>query len=112
LEEARTVAFCSVIVFEWLVAFNVRSDEITVFRLGIFRNLWLSRALVLAFTLQLMVVYLPPLQIIFQTVPLSIKEWAIAIIPGVSIFSLETLRKIIAPKLFSLGKWQPLKNIQ
>lgn len=110
LEEARTIAFCSVVVFEWLVAFNARSDEITIFRLGVFHNLWLSRAVALAIILQLAVVYLPPLQIAFETVPLGVKEWAIAIIPGVSIFFLETVRKIIAPRLFSLGKWQSFKS--
>lgn len=112
LEEARTVAFCSVVVFEWLVAFNARSDEITIFRLGVFHNIWLSRAVLLAIFLQMAVVYFPPFQIAFKTVPLGVKEWGIAIVPGVSIFFLETIRKIIAPKLFSLDKWQPLKNIQ
>jgi P-type Ca2+ transporter type 2C len=112
LEEARTVAFCSVVVFEWLVAFNARSDEITIFRLGVFHNIWLSRAVLLAIFLQMAVVYFPPFQIAFKTVPLGVKEWGICIVPGVSIFFLETIRKIIAPKLFSLGKWQPLKNIQ
>lgn len=107
LEEARTIAFCSVVVFEWLVAFNARSDEITIFGLGVFHNIWLSRAVLLAVFLQLAVIYLPPLQMAFKTVPLGVQEWAIAIAPGVSIFALETIRKIIAPRLFSLGKWQP-----
>jgi P-type Ca2+ transporter type 2C len=110
LEEARTIAFCSVVVFEWLVAFNTRSDEITIFRLGVFHNAWLSRALVLAIALQLAVIYLPPFQVAFQTVPLTAQEWAIAIEPGVSIFFLETVRKIIVPKLFVPGKWQPIKK--
>jgi P-type Ca2+ transporter type 2C len=110
LEEARTIVFCAVVVFEWLVAFNVRSDENTIFHLGIFHNLWLSRAVALAIVLQIAVIYIPPFQIAFKTVPLGAGEWAIAIMPGFSIFILETLRKIIAPKLFSLGKWQPANN--
>jgi P-type Ca2+ transporter type 2C len=110
LEEARTIAFCAVVVFEWLVAFNARSDEITIYRLGVFHNTWLSRAVLLAISLQLIVIYLPPFQVAFKTVPLGIKEWGIAILPGVSIFFLETVRKIIAPRLFSLGKWQPSKH--
>jgi P-type Ca2+ transporter type 2C len=106
LEEARTIAFCSVVVFEWLVGFNARSDEITIFKLGILKNIWLSRAVILAVALQMAVIYFPPFQIAFKTVPLDAKEWGIAIIPGISIFILETLRKVIVPKLFSLGKWQ------
>jgi P-type Ca2+ transporter type 2C len=56
----------------------------------IFHNLWLSRAVALAIVLQMAVIYLPPLQIAFKTVPLGVEEWAIAIVPGVSIFLLET----------------------
>ncbi len=44
VDEARTVAFCAVVVFEWLVAFNARADQTTIFRLGIFSNVWLSGA--------------------------------------------------------------------
>jgi len=109
VEEARTIAFCSVVIFEWLVAFNSRSDEVTIFRLGVFHNRWLARAVLLALLLQLAVVYLPPLQEAFKTVPLKIEEWGIALIPGISIFILETIRKILFPRLFSLGKWKPVK---
>ncbi|MDM7999231.1 MAG: HAD-IC family P-type ATPase [Dehalococcoidia bacterium] len=108
LDEARTIAFCAVIVFEWLVAFNARSDEFTIFRLGIFHNVWLVRAVLLAIPLQMAVVYAPPLQAAFKTVALGIDEWGMALLPGVCIFVLETSRKLVFPRAFSLGKWQPL----
>ena len=41
LEEARTMAFCTMVTFEWFRAFNARSDEHTIFKLGVFRNRWL-----------------------------------------------------------------------
>ncbi|HEY41249.1 MAG TPA: HAD-IC family P-type ATPase, partial [Dehalococcoidia bacterium] len=41
LEEARTIAFCTMVTFQWFQAFNARSDEYTSFRLGFFRNRWL-----------------------------------------------------------------------
>jgi Ca2+-transporting ATPase len=110
IEEARTIAFCSMVVFEWFVAFNSRSDEHTFFKLGILKNQWLIYGLLLAILLQLAVVYIPFLQVAFGTVPLSIDKWGIAILPGAAVFILETMRKIIAPKLFSMGKWQPLKK--
>lgn len=108
LDEARTIAFCSVVVFEWLVAFNARSDELTIFKLGVFHNAWLTRVLLLALAMQLAIIYIPPFQVVFKTVPLGIGEWAIAVLPGVSIFLLETLRKLAFPILFSMGKWQPV----
>jgi Ca2+-transporting ATPase len=110
--EARTVAFCSMVVFEWFVAFNARSDEYTFFRLGILSNRWLMYALLLAISLQLAVVYVPFLQVAFRTVPIGIDKWGIAVLPGAAVFTLETIRKLVAPKLFSTGKWQPLKKVK
>jgi P-type Ca2+ transporter type 2C len=107
LDVARTIAFCSVVVFEWMVAFNVRSDEYTVFRLGVLRNRWLLAAVSVAIILQVAVIYLPFFQAAFETVPLSIGQWGIALVPGVLIAVIESLRKIIVPQLFSSGKWQP-----
>lgn len=107
IDEARTIAFCSVVVFEWLVAFNARSDELTIFRLGVFHNHWLVWAVLVAVPLQMAVVYLPPLQTAFKTVPLGIDDWAIALLPGAGIFLLETARKMVFPRAFSRGKWQP-----
>jgi len=107
LEEARTLAFCSMVVFEWFRAFNARSDEHTVFKLGLFRNRWLIMSIGLAILLQMAVVYVPFLQVAFSTVPLSLGEWGIALLAGGSLFTIEEIRKTVFPRLFSRGKWQP-----
>lgn len=105
LEEARTMAFCTLVAFEWLRAFNARSDEYTVFKLGIFRNRYIVLAVGIAILLQMAVIYIPFMQIAFHTVPLSLAQWGIIIGIASSIFITEELRKVIAPKLFSRGKW-------
>jgi len=107
LEEARTIAFCSMVAFEWFRAFNARSDEYTVFRLGVFRNRWLVISILVAIMLQLAVVYVPFLQVAFSTVPLGIDKWGIAILAGGSLFIIEETRKALFPRLFTLGKWRP-----
>jgi Ca2+-transporting ATPase len=107
LDEARTIAFCSMVAFEWFRAFNARSDEHTIFRLGVFRNRWLLISISVAIVLQLAVIYVPFLQVAFSTVPLGIGEWSIAILAGGSLFLIEETRKILFPRLFTLGKWQP-----
>lgn len=106
LHEARTMAFCTVVAFEWLVAFNLRSDEYTIFRLGIFKNRWVVGAIFAGLALQLMVIYVPFFHDPFDTVALKAFEWGIILIPAVTIFLVETIRKLLAPKLFSLGKWR------
>jgi len=110
LEEARTLAFCSMVAFEWFRAFNARSDEYTVVKLGIFRNRWLLLTISAAIILQLAVVYIPFLQVAFGTVPLGIDKWGIAILAGGSLFVVEEMRKVLFPRLFTLGKWRPLKQ--
>jgi Ca2+-transporting ATPase len=108
IEEARTIAFCSMVAFEWFRAFNARSDERTVFKLGVLRNRWLVASISFAVLLQLAVIYVPFLQVAFRTVPLGIDRWGIAILAGGSLFVIEETRKALFPKLFSLGKWQPV----
>jgi Ca2+-transporting ATPase len=107
LDEARTLAFCTMVTFEWFRAFNARSDELTVFKLGVFRNKLLIGAIGIAIMLQMAVIYVPFLQSAFRTVPLGIDRWGIAVLAGGSLFIIEELRKVLFPRLFSLGKWQP-----
>ncbi len=108
IEEARTLAFCTMVTFESFRAYNARSDERTIFKIGIFHNKWLNGAIVLAMALQIAVVYVEPFQAAFQTVPLSLEDWGIALVAAGSLFIIEELRKVFFPRLFSLGKWQPV----
>ncbi|TFH35796.1 MAG: hypothetical protein E4G93_03170, partial [Dehalococcoidia bacterium] len=109
-EEARTLAFCTMVTFEWFRALNARSDERTLVAIGILRNPYLLASLCLAVLLQLAVVYLPAGQLAFHTVPLSIEQWGIALAAAGSLFIVEETRKLLAPRLFSLGKWQPVRR--
>lgn len=108
IDELRTIVFCGIVIFEWLVAFNIRSDEVTVFQLGVFKNKPLIKAAIVAVVLQVVVVHLGFVQPFFNSVSLKPLEWLVAFLPGAVVFVMETLRKIIAPKLFNAGKW---KNI-
>jgi P-type Ca2+ transporter type 2C len=108
IHEARTMTFCSIVIFEWLVAFNARSDVHTIFKLGILKNRWLVLAVLTGVLLQSAVIYLPFMHRPLDTVALRWFEWTIALIPGLFIFVFETFRKIVAPKLYTIEKWQPL----
>ncbi|HEY49475.1 MAG TPA: HAD-IC family P-type ATPase [Dehalococcoidia bacterium] len=109
LDEARTMAFCTLVAFEWFRAFNARSDEHTALKLGLFRNRYLIASIGLAALLQVAVVYAPFMQAAFHTEPLDISQWGIVIGVAGSLFFIEEVRKVIAPRLFSLGKWFPAR---
>ena len=100
------------VVFEWFRVFNARSDEQTVFKQGVISNRWLLVTISAAIMLQVAVVYTPFLQVAFSTVPIGIDKWGIAILAGTSLFLIEETRKILFPKLFTVGKWRPRKALQ
>lgn len=108
LEKARTMVLCSVIVFEWLIGLQMRSDEIPLRKIGYFKNKPLLLAIGVTFCLHMMILYVPFFRSLFGLEVLSLKEWMIVVIPGVFIFILESLRKEFFPTLFSAGKWQKM----
>jgi Ca2+-transporting ATPase len=110
IEEARTLAFCTIVAFEWFMAFSARSDEYTIFRLGLFRNRALILSIGVAVLLQIAVVYVPFLQTAFKTAPLALSDWGIVVLAAGGLFALEEIRKATFPKLYSFGKYRPVRS--
>jgi Ca2+-transporting ATPase len=106
IEESRTLAFCTIVAFEWLMAFSARSDEHTIFKLGVFRNRALVISIGIAVLLQVAVVYVPFLSTAFHTFPLTLRDWCIVVLAAGGLFALEEIRKALFPKLYSLGKYK------
>jgi len=104
LDHARSIAFCTLVAFQWFNAFNARSDRLSIFKLGFWSNRWLLVGLSIGIILQIMVIYAPPLQKLFYTTPLGIYEWGIVVGVGAVILIAEEIRKAVAPRLFDTGK--------
>lgn len=102
----QTVAFTSIVIFEWLLAFQARSAEKGVLRLGFFRNPWLLVCMIIGLGLQALVVYLPAANKLFHTQPLTMVELAWTLLPGVIAVAIESMRKSIAPQFFGRGQWR------
>lgn len=110
IETARTMVLCSIIVFEWLIGFQMRSDEIPLRKIGFFKNTPLLWAVGFTLAMHLMILYVPFLRFLFGLEILTLGQWGIALIPGLTIFILETLRKEIFPTMFSQGKWHSINQ--
>ncbi|MFC1939176.1 cation-translocating P-type ATPase [Chloroflexota bacterium] len=104
LDEARTIAFSMLVAFQWFNALNARSDDQSLFKLGIFSNRLLLGAIGLAVILQVMVIYTPPFQKLFYTMPLDLGDWGIIILTAAGLLVVEEVRKLIAPRIFNRGK--------
>jgi len=69
--KGRTLAFSALAMLEMYHVFNCKSEKLSVFKTGIFSNIYLILSVALTVILQLLVIYNPMLQKIFRTVPLS-----------------------------------------
>ncbi len=106
IEKARTLVLTSLVLFEWLIAFQLRSSELPLRKIGALKNRPLLMAIAGALSLHLCILYIPLLNELFHTQPLNLAEWGVALVPGALIFIIESLRKEFFPKLFSNGKWK------
>lgn len=104
LAEARTITFATLVAFQWFNALNARSDQQSLFRLGLFGNRLLIGGIGLAILLQMMVIYLSPLQKVFYTVPLGLGDWGVVVLIAAGVLVVEELRKLVMPRLFNRGK--------
>jgi Ca2+-transporting ATPase len=95
-EQAVTMAFLTIAIFQLVNAFNCKSEH-SVLRRSALSNRWLMMSVLVALALQLAVVYVPVLQSAFRTVPVGPSELAFVFAVCLSIFVLEEVRKRLMP---------------
>ena len=90
LLEARTQLLTAMIAMELAVAISCRSLKYPVFKVGAFKNKFLWYAILSSFALQLLILYTPGLQVLFDVHSPELIDWAIAgLFAGVVFTSLE-----------------------
>jgi len=75
LERARTIALTTMVFFQFYQALNCRSEARSIFQMSLLSNPFLFYSIIAAFFAQLAVLYVPALQWVFRTVPLTLTEW-------------------------------------
>ena len=91
-EEARTMTFVSVVLFEFFKAYSFRSDRHSIFRRP-FANQWLNLAILWELILLSVIVYLPVLHSVFGTFSLPVVDWVIIVVLAVSVIPVLELAK-------------------
>lgn len=76
---ANTMAFATLTMSQLFHAFDVRSEEQSLLRIGIFSNSAMNKAFCVGFALQMAVLCLPPLQDVFSVVSLDRAEWSLVL---------------------------------
>lgn len=90
-----TMAFATLGLVQLAHAFNVRSLKKSLFKLGLFTNLYMIGAISISVLLQISVITLPFLNSIFKVVQLSREQWLIVVLASLLIIPLVELEKLI-----------------
>jgi Ca2+-transporting ATPase len=72
----------------------IRSESASLFRLGLFSNLPLAGSIALTFALQLATLYVPTLNSVFKTEPLSVPELGICLLASSTVFVAVEIEKL------------------
>lgn len=85
--QARTFAFITLVFTQMFFTFSIRSTTLSFLESGIFKNKFLILAVVIAISMQLVLIYTPVLHDIFHLSYLSPENWiyviGLAVIPSV-----------------------------
>jgi Ca2+-transporting ATPase len=87
LGRAQTMAFVTLSLSELLRAYTARSEHYGLHQIGVFSNKYMQWAVSASLLIILAVVYLPFLNVFFDTDPLALREWG-AILPLILVPSL------------------------
>jgi len=74
---AQTMAFATLSISELLRAYTSRSEHYGLHQVGVFSNKYMQWAVVASFVIIVAVIYLPFLNLFFDTQPLGLREWAV-----------------------------------
>ena len=94
-ELVQSETFTVLAVCQWFNVLNCQSETRSAFQLGIFRNVWLLGGLALANVLQVAVIYAPPMNRIFHTVPINFSDFILIGAVASLVLWVEELRKLI-----------------
>lgn len=102
LDTARTMAFATLAFAQMVHTFNVRSDNLSIFRIGLGTNRTLLLAMLGSIALQVLVMCVPFLRGAFKLAVLSPAQWGM--VAGLSLAPLLVVEVLKALKINSIGK--------
>lgn len=98
IEEARTMAFTTLVLAQLFNCFNARSDRTSAFH-RLFTNRWLWGAIAVSVVLQIAVVNLGFMNDAFGTTPLTLQDWLICIALASIVLWADEAKKLVWRRL-------------
>ena len=87
------------ILFELVDAFNNRSDQYSLFKVGFFKNKWFYLSILSSVVLAIIVIQVPALDNVFHTSCLNPGDWIIVIVATLTIFPVVEITKWILSRM-------------
>ncbi len=97
--ESSSMAFALLVLIQMVNAYNVRSEEKSILKIGIFNNLYLLGAIMISIIIVVSVVEIPFIQNFMHTTHLSWDKWLLIIFGSLTILLIEEIRKFIKRNL-------------
>lgn len=94
LMHAQTLAFVVLSGTQLVHALNMRSETKSIFKVGIFSNMYMIGAIIIGIVLQLAVIYIAPIAEIFKVVPLTLGDWGFVLALSLIVLVLNEIMKL------------------
>ncbi len=94
--EAITMTQAAIVMCQVANGFACRTERESLFKIGVFSNMWLVYSQIVGILIMASISYVPFMQDIFKTGPLSVVDWALLVVAAVSLFFAEEARKWFA----------------
>ena len=91
LATCRTLALITLVMSQLLHVFECRSERHSIFEIKVFSNPYLVGAVLVSISMVLAILYIPFLANVFNTIPLSLGQWAIVLFYSGVIFLINSL---------------------
>jgi Ca2+-transporting ATPase len=98
LLEARTQLFTAMVAIELTIAISARSFKYPVFKVGVFKNKYLWIAVLSSFALQLVVLYTPGVQELFDVQTPGLIDWVVAALYAGIVFTTLEVGKYVTSR--------------
>lgn len=95
-KKASTLSLTVLVVIEMLNALNAISENLSIFKMGVFSNFWLWQGILSSMVLHFMILYIPFLSILFGTTPLDINDWLLVLAFSLPVIVLDEILKYLS----------------
>ena len=104
LEESMTVAVNTIVMIEIVYLLNCRSLTESLVRIGFFSNKYILLGIIIMVSLQMAFTYLPEMNSLFKSAPISLEAWIMIISISIVSFFIIEIEKWIRRKRISCLK--------